>query len=133
MIEARKADEYDKGIANERNMVYMKIRGPRVGDFAQFPDGHYERFSHNWGEDGFQTSEGGSFFLGSGYVSFSGGLNPTIPLSRIEATGEYKTGAFWIFHHNDKHADNGVGITIQCRVFKILPKVKHKPEMEVSR
>ncbi len=95
--------------------------GPRVGDFALFPDGHEERFSHDWG-DGLQTSRGGSWYLSiEGYASFSGGLNPMIPNARIEATDERRAGAFWFFDRAWPRAHSAVYVSVECRVYRITP------------
>jgi hypothetical protein len=82
------------------------------------PGGELERFSHDWG-DGLQTSPGGSWYMGEGYVSFSGGLNPTIPIERIERTEETRDGCFWLFHHNFWGTGRGVDFRAPCRVYRV--------------
>lgn len=117
-------DDYDKGMVDtylkEWNSHFRHDPSfPRIGDYIIMPDGSYQRASHVW-PDGAQTSEGGSYYLGCGFVGMSGGLNPTIPFSQIKPTGETKTGTFWTFHHDDMRADNGIGIKAVCRVFKVI-------------
>lgn len=113
-------DERDKVLLAGRIKSREKIKGVRLGDFVVFPDGHRERVSHHWG-DAVQTSPGGSFYLDrGGAVSFSGGLNPSIPLAKIQLTPEVAEGAFWFFHHDFWWADNGVDVVAPCRVFRVI-------------
>jgi len=111
-------DEKDLKIATDRIKAYNKRRGPRVGDFIIMPDGSYQRFSYKWPE-GLQTSNGGSYFLGSsGYASMSGSLNRTVPNKQIKPTPERKEGPFWFFHHDMATAHNAVGVRALCRVYR---------------
>ena len=111
-------DERDSAIFSERFHAYQDIHGPRVGDFVRFADGHLERISHIW-PDGVQTSEGGSFYLGDGYISFSGGLNPLIPSSELEYHADHKRGSVWFFHHDYWQAHNGVNASMDFRVYAV--------------
>jgi len=90
---------------------------PLLGDFLLFSDGVYHRFSHIW-KDGLQTSRDGSFYLGDGHCSFSGGLDPSVPKDRIQYTDEVRIGRFWFFHNHHVTAHNGIQVVIPCRVFK---------------
>ena len=112
-------DFKDQAIAELRINAWNKDKDPRVGDFVIMPDGKYERFSYNWG-DGLQTSPGGSFYLGTGYASFSGGLNPSVPNEKIQKTDEKKIGIFWFFHHDYMTAANSVGVHAECRVYRVI-------------
>ena len=112
-------DFKDQAIAELRINEWNKDTDPRVGDYVIMPDGTFERFSYRWPE-GLQTSKGGSFYLGTGYASFSGGLNPSIPNEKIQGTTEKKTGTFWIFHHDYMTAFNSVGVRAECRVYKVV-------------
>lgn len=103
-----------------RESAFNAIEGARVGDFAIFPDGHAERFSHHWG-DGLQTSTGGSWHIGKDFVSFSGGLNPTVKLDRLQATDELRPGTFWFFDGDWPRAHAAVHVEIDCRVYRVLP------------
>ena len=113
-------DARDQEIAEQRIKKWDECQGPRVGDYCIMPDGTYERFAYDWG-DALQTCINGSFYLGDGYASMSGGLNPSIPKSQIFPTGEIKKGWFWIFHHDYWTAHNGVNLRAGCRVFKYDP------------
>src|SRR5881398_2456575 len=108
--------ERNAEILATRESTYNNIEGPRVGDFVVMADGHLERFSHNWG-DSIQTCYGGSFYLGEGFVSFSGALNPSIRKDELLNSGQTKTGNFWFFSNNYARAHNGIDVQIECRVF----------------
>lgn len=116
-----KFDEKDAEILAHRVALREMRRGPRVGDYLVFPDGHVERFSYDWGED-IQTSQGGSFYLGEGSASFSGGLNEALPKAAMEDTGAFLSGRFWFFHHGHVTAHNGVDVVAPCRVFRLIAK-----------
>ena len=111
-------DERDAAIFSERFHALQDVHGPRVGDFVRFADGRLERISHHWG-DTVQTSESGSFYLGKGYCSFSGGLNPGIPTSELEYRAEHKRGSVWFFHHDEWKAGNGVSADLDFRVYEV--------------
>ncbi len=113
-------DRRDSGLFLQKLVAWNKRRGPRVGDFVNMPDGRRMRFSHDWGDD-IQISKGGSFFLGLGYVSFSGGLEPAIDKAHLSDTGKTEDGSFWFFHHNYQTAHNGVDVRAACRVFTYAP------------
>jgi hypothetical protein len=112
-------DEKDRKIALARYRAWNRKRGPRVGDFVIIPGVGYERFAHDW-SDGLQTTPGGSFYLGNGYASMSGSLNPSIPKKMIHRTMEMRQGHFWFFHHDDHMAHNAVGVQMPCRVYEVV-------------
>ena len=97
--------------------------GPRVGDVVQFIDGTRGRFTHRW-HDGLQTTVrggkfgDGSFYLGRDYTSYSGALDPSIPLARIEPTDEIELRRVWFFHHGYMCAHSAVYAEIPCRVYR---------------
>ena len=112
-------DKKDQGIVKRLEAEWNAEGGPRVGDFVKFSNGVVERFSHRW-PDGLQTSpiRGGSFHLSGASASFSGGLNPTIPLESLRCLDDSMDGDFWIFHHGEVGAHRGVYFSIPCRVFE---------------
>lgn len=112
------ADERDEEILTQRINELDAVSTPRCGDFVRFADGHLERISHVW-DDGVQTSEGGSFYLGSGYVSFSGGLNPAIPMDELQLSSENHSGSCWFFHHDYFTAHNGIRAEIAFRIYDV--------------
>lgn len=103
-------------IVEERMAEYNKIEGPRVGDYLRIGEKYY-RFSHDW-TDRLQYSEGGSFYLGDGYISFSGGLEPPLPKLDLKNTGELRLGVIWVFKNNEWAAGNGVNFERKFRVFE---------------
>lgn len=120
-------DDVDKGIIIERKRIYAKKEGPRIGDFVEFPDGRRARFTHDW-DDALQTTtpsdtgEGGRFYFGSGYCSYSGSLDPSIPKIDLKLVDNFgPEGSVWIFHHDRQEAHNGVDTTIQFRLYKYYP------------
>ena len=118
MSDVFELDERDAAIFSERFHAYQDIHGPRVGDFVRFADGRLERISHIW-NDGVQTSESGSFYLGKGYCSFSGSLNPLIPSAELEYRADHKRGPVWFFHHDHWRASNGVHASMDFRVYEV--------------
>jgi len=112
-------DERDQKLLDARIEARNTIPESRNGDFVRFRNGKIERISHDW-EDEIQTSpiKAGSFYLGrEGSASFSGSLNPSIPVDSLTLTPEVRQGAFWFFHHDWPGAGQGVSCTAPCRVF----------------
>lgn len=101
---------------------YVRIRdetkGIHVGDFIRLSDGSLVRVSYIW-LDGCQISYGGSFHLGVS-ISFSGGLEPSIPFEDIKPTNEVKLGYFWTNHNNLGGADKEIGIYVPCKVYEVV-------------
>ncbi len=117
-------DNRDGDMLHQRIMARDTTNGPRIGDYVNMPDGSLRRFTHDWG-DTIQTTTPkfgyGSYYLGTGYSSYSGALDPGIPKSGLKDTGNPRDGAFWFFHHDYMTAHNGVDFTIPCRVFQYRP------------
>lgn len=114
-------DETNWQIHHDRTLLRDQVEGPRVGDFIGMEDGSLRRFTHDWREAGLQvTSKGmvGSFYLGKGYLDYSGGLDPIIPLAHIQEVSGKKDGACWFFDHDIKGAGRGVDTIIPCRMYK---------------
>jgi hypothetical protein len=114
-----KPDNIDNGIALERLHRYNRDQSPRVGDYVIMPTGEYQRFSYKW-DDIIQTCHSGSFYLGNGYSSMSGSLEPGIKLDELVLTQEKREGCFWFFHHDWSCAHNGIGIKTKLRVYKVV-------------
>lgn len=116
-------DERDRAILAERVAMLNADRGIRVGDFVSFA-GMLRRVSHvyserDWGSGwGVQTSDGGSFYLGESYCSFSGGLYPAVPGNTLTPTGEIRDGDVWFFHHDHATANGGVTASVAFRVWE---------------
>jgi hypothetical protein len=114
-------DEKDAEIARDRLAIWNARQGPRVGDWVDMLDGTQRRFTHHWG-DSIQTTcgnvESGSFYFYGESMSFSGSLDPAIPINRLQDTGEIRHGRAWFFHHSQSGAGRGVYFTVPCRVFR---------------
>lgn len=114
-------DNRDREMLVSRLAAFGAVEGARVGDFCRMPDGELRRFTHDWG-DSLQTNGPkqalGCFYLGHGYMDYSGALDPAIPRDRLFETDETKLGAAWFFHHNEHRASNGVYFEVPCRVFE---------------
>lgn len=110
-------DERDQEILQRKAALFAALLQPTVGDFVDFADGQTRRISHIWSDETFQNSESGSFYLGNGYVSFSGALNSSLPNASLTLTEERRNGWFWFFHHNLTCAGGGRDVQIPCRVW----------------
>lgn len=124
-LQPPQVDDRDRAIIAERLAALDKVAGPRVGDFIRVPDGRLTRIAYVWDlspdDDKVQTvgayTEGGSFYLGAGYTSYSGGLWPGMPRSALRETDETRDGSVWIFHHDVWGAGRGVHTTVPFRVW----------------
>lgn len=117
-------DDRDREILDERRAAYFERKGIQSGDFVRFSDGTLRRVSHVWTDEQYspeiiQTSGGGdmSFYLGKGYMSFSGSLHPGLDAALFTPTDELMDGYAWFFHHDMSMAHNGVNVTVPCRVW----------------
>lgn len=102
--EAALIDEVDARLLAGLIDALERVPGIREGDFIRYAGGTLERVSAIWQDtsgapSSVQTSRGGSFHLGPGYVSFSGGLNHGCAVSTLVDTGERRPGAVWFPHH----------------------------------
>lgn len=100
--------------------------GPRVGDYLQLPKlhpklGDMTRFTHAW-DDSIQTGGlGGSYYLGDGYLSYSGSLDTGTLRKFIGNQIGTRLGRVWFFDEDIHRAGRGVNFNIECRVFELLP------------
>jgi len=122
MTTATKLDAHDTDILAERIHCFDLINGPRVGDYVQFADGVTRRIAYMWRDEedrpfSVQTTDGGSFYLGQSYVSFSGSLNSGVEPATLTDTGRKVLGSVWIFHHDQRMAHNGVDTEIPFRLY----------------
>jgi len=113
-------DQKDQLILIRNLLAWNKRFEPRVGDFVKLADGSVHRFSHDWG-DSLQHSKGGSWYFGEGFMSFSGSLEPSIPIGKLKATDETRMGACWFFHGDWHRAHSAVYASVECRVYEVLP------------
>lgn len=110
-------DDRDREIIAERTAKFDLDQKPRVGDYVRFNDGALRRISETWGGTHLQTSGGGSYYLGNGYVSMSGSLCSGVAPETLTLTDERRLGSVWIFHHDWRGAGNGVDASIEFRVY----------------
>lgn len=104
----------------ERVAAFDKREGPRVGDYLSLPHGIMTRFTHDW-EDSLQIGGGsGSYYLGNGYLSYSGGLDPSIEKKYMVLTDKKEDGMVWFFHEGSSGGGRGVHFYIPFRVFKLV-------------
>src|SRR4051812_27516804 len=105
-------DTRDQEIVAHRAALLRQHEYPDCGDFIRFTDGITRRVSHvyppDWGDmAGVQTSDGGGFYLGPGFVSFSGSLYVPVPMTSLTLTEETASGRVWVFHHDFRGAGRG--------------------------
>ena len=119
-------DPTDYAIIERRANALAEHGVPIVGDWIDFPDGTRRRISHIWRADwmndpdrgpGYQTSDGGSWYLGDGYTSFSGSLYSTLQDPDLTPADETRHGSCWFFHHDHHRAHNGIETAIPFRVW----------------
>jgi hypothetical protein len=68
--------------------------------------------------DSVQTSDGGSFYLGDGYMSFSGSLYTSVPIETLTLIeGTRREAWAWFFHHDHRTAHNSVHVCVPVRVW----------------
>lgn len=114
-----KLDEWDRAILDERVAAFDARTEVRTDDFVRHADGVLRQVAYIWGDDGpVQTCDGGSFYLGNGYVSMSGSLYRGVPMDTLTPTEETRPGAVWFFHHDWHTAHNGVHVQITFRVWE---------------
>jgi hypothetical protein len=127
--ELKPADqEKNNKILEERMKAYNEIEGCRVGDYIRELNGRLTRVTHDWNEPG-ETSEtiqhGGSeygqYYLGNGYISYSGGLDSGIKKNQLKPTGEMKQGKVWFFNNDFAGAGRGIDFMVSFRVFEVIP------------
>jgi hypothetical protein len=116
-------DARDTEILAQRIYAFEQVTGPRVGDYVRFADDVTRRISYIWRDEhdqafNVQTSDGGSFYLGNGYVSFSGGLYDGVEPSSLSGGDRKMLGSVWFFHHDQHMAHNGVDAEIPFRLYR---------------
>jgi hypothetical protein len=118
-------DARDSEILRVRAAAFLARQQVKQGDFIRFANGTIRRVSHVWTDennqpDGVQTTmkdTGGSFYLGDGYMSYSGGMWPSIPANTLTRAVELMDGRAWFFHHDYSQAHNGIDVNIPCPVW----------------
>lgn len=105
-------------ILERRVNAFNAIKTIREGDYVRHLTGKMDRVTYVWPESA-QTGGGqGSYYLGDGgYISYSGGLDPGIQLTKLELTDEIKKGKIWFFSRDNHTAHNGIDFSIDFRVY----------------
>jgi hypothetical protein len=123
-----KAAQKDLKMFRERMLEYDKSPSdkPRVGDFIWMGKKQgWMRFAYDWApHGGIQICYDGSFYLGNGYCSMSGSLEPSIDHSRIVPTDQTKLGRCWAPHNGYLEGGSGIYMKMPFRVFRL--KGTHK-------
>lgn len=114
-------DDRDKAILAMRVAAFDPMDCPRVGDYVDFADGVTRQISYVWPDD-VQTSDGGSFYLGEGYMSFSGSLYTSVPTETLTLTESTRKASAWFFRHDYWAAQNGVHVPVLMRVWMCSAK-----------
>lgn len=114
-------DEQDERIVQQRGKAMFTSLRPLVGDFLRFADGTFRRIAYVWCDGVQPTSDvgGASFYLKELGGCFSGGLDTLVPKHKLGLSEHTEMGRFWIFHHNDRKAHNGVDFMIPCKVWNV--------------
>jgi hypothetical protein len=108
-------------ILERRVTAFNAIKTIRVGDYVRHLTWKMDRVTYVWPESA-QTGGGqGSYYIGErGYVSYSGGLDPSIPLTKLVLTDEVKKGMIWFFSRDHHTAHNGIDFNIDFRVYNVI-------------
>ena len=111
-------------IFEERKAAYDAIPGVRVGDYVRLPGGTHTRITHTWQDRKGQPSTvqtggspGGQYYLGDGYISYSGELDPGVHASRLRLLDYTMRGSVWFFKENWPRANGGINYAMDFRVF----------------
>lgn len=120
-------DDIDANMLRARMEAKKRHHGPQVGDWLRYPNDDMRRFTHHWG-DGLQVASGtgdyGSFYFDdSGLMSYSGGLDPSIPTKTIKATDQTAPARAWFFHHDHRRGHNGVTVSVEVPVWELMQEV----------
>lgn len=121
-----KPDERDEEILRKRQEMLNEDTSIKQGDRVIFADGVKRWVSHVWEAydhptDGYptsvQTSDGGSFYLGEGYCSMSGGLFTGVPATTLTRTDDTAQLGVWFFHHDWHQAHSAVHAQVDVPVW----------------
>jgi hypothetical protein len=126
----RPTDEVNQELLELRNKQSLLRVGPAVGDWVLFNKGVARRISYIWNYDGLgnikpivdwgiQTSEPGyhGWYLGNGYIQFSGGLFLSVKGKHLRLTEEVRPAWVWFFSRDDHKANGAVYYKADFRVW----------------
>ena len=113
--------EVNLQILKRRISAFNAIKTIREGDYVRHLSGRMDRVTYVWPDSAQTRGCQESFYLGEGgYVSYSGGLDPDIPLTILVLTDEVKKGMIWFFSRDHHTAHNGVDFMIDFRVYNVI-------------
>lgn len=133
LVQQHKKEQADNmDLFKQRIEQYNNIDGIRVGDYIKEND-TYIQVTHIWYDDNekqelLQTQDlnfgHGSFYLGNGYISYSGSLNTGYHTKNytFNLLDEKKQGVIWFFKRNIHTAHNGINFNMNFRVFEAIKK-----------
>ena len=114
-------------ILSDRMHIYNAIPGCRVGDWIREINGRLTRATHDWNQDNETDQviqhgggEYGQFYLGNGYISYSGGLDTGITKNTLHDTGEIKKGKVWFFIDDYHTSHNSIEYMVDFRVYEVI-------------
>ena len=113
----------NKQILRKRMFDFDGKEGPRVGDYLIRLDGSITRLTYDWG-DAIQTGghQYGQYYLGEGYLSYSGGLDKAVPKANMVLESGTKPGKVWFFDKDVHRAHNAVEFEVPMRIYKEVIK-----------
>ncbi len=113
--------EVNLQILERRVNAFNAIKTIREGDYVRHLSGKMDRVTYVWDDSAQTGGASESFYLGEGgYVSYSGGLDPSIPFAKLVLTSEVKKGMVWFFSRDHHTAHNGIDFMIDFRVYNVI-------------
>lgn len=116
-------DDRDTEIAERRIAALRRDAALRVGDWVE-DGGELRRVAHIWRDEADRPeriqveASGGSYYLGDGYASMSGGLESGFPYGELERTGGVRPAVYWFFHHDYHTAHYGITVEAPAPVWR---------------
>jgi hypothetical protein len=111
----------------KRRDKYNRRKGPREGDWVIEKNGKISRITYIWTDEKgipFQIQTGGSkygsFYLGNGYISYSGSLDHGHKPNKLRMLKRKMEGQVWFFKDNMWGAHRSVDFMMEFRVFKVI-------------
>ena len=126
-VMTEKDREFNDKLFLELEKGYNLIQTIRIGDFVLEPGGKCTRVTQVWEyKNGKPESVqvggtyGGSFYLGAGYMSYSGGLDPSISVKKLHLTDKTMCGVIWFFNQDRLGEGRGVYYEMDFRVYELV-------------
>ena len=120
-------NEKNKSILDTRQAAILARSEIGAGDFIRVDD-VYLRVAYVWRDENnkavhAQTTHerAGSYYMGDGYMSYSGSLDHGMPTVSLERTDELKAGRAWFFSDDWPKAHNGIDVVVDSHVWNYTP------------